>query len=415
VSSDGRDSVPRADAPLTERDVLALGLAFSAAFVAAASVAATFAGMTGGSIWAAIHLALAGAATVAIGAFMPHFAVTLAGTRPAPSGQRLAVLSLLVAGSVMAVLGVTLLGGAWAAGGAVLVVGGLGGVAWHTVAPLREPLARRHPIVVALYGTALVELATGVMLGGTAAAGMAGVLAGWALLRPAHVWLTLFGGISLTIFATLVYLAPTVYGTRIRAGRWLAAGVLGMGIGPIVTAAAFALDSRPGVLAGVGLTLVGAFGQIGYLLDARRRRGPYTSEHDWRAVATGHMTSGPLWFAAAVTVAFGDLAAGRPLAGWSIGVLALPMIAGWMLQELVGSWTHLVPSVTPGDAAAHARQRRHLAVASRLRLVIWNVAVGLAWAGLATDVPPMAVAGFGLLAASVAVALVALVGALRES
>ena len=390
---------------LTERHVLALGLGVSAAFVAAAVLTAMGAIATGGISWAALHLALAGAATVAIGAFMPHFAITLAGTRPAPSGQRLAALALLTLGSLTAVLGVTLLGGAWAAAGAGLVVLGLAGVAWHTFAPLREPLARRHPVVAAAYGTALLELAAGVVLGGLGAAGVPAVIAAWALIRPAHAWLTLFGAISLTIFATLVYLAPTVLGARIRASWALVAGVVGMGVGPILAAAAFALDSRPAVLAGIGLTVVGALGQIGYVLDCYRRRGRYTSEHDWRAVAVGHLLAGPFWFAAAVIAALVDLALGRPLAGWSLGLLALPMVAGWMLQELVGSWTHLAPSVTPGDPDVHARQRRMLAVAPRMRVGAWNLAVGGAWAGLALQLMPLAILSFALLAASVAVAL----------
>jgi len=395
--------------------VLALGLAVSGAFVAAAAVAAVVAIASDGSSWAALHLALAGAATVAIGTFMPHFAITLAGTRAAPPTERLASLAMLAVGSLSAVLGVTLLGAAWAAAGAALVVAGLGGVAWHTFAPLREPLARHHPVVAAAYGTALLELAIGVVLGGMGAVGVPPVTDNWALLRPAHAWLTLFGAVSLTIFATLVYLAPTVYGARIRAGWTLIAGVVGIGLGPLLTAGAFALGSRPAVLAGVALTVIGAFGQIGYVLDSRRRRGPYTSELDWRSVSTGHLLAGPLWFAAAMIAAFVGLALGQPLAGWSIGLLALPMVAGWMLQELVGSWTHLVPSVTPGGPAAHARQRRHLAVAARPRLVAWNLAVALAWGGLAFNLAPMAFAGLALLAASVGVAVAALARSLVAS
>ena len=134
----------------------------------AALVAAATALSGGGSTWAALHLALAGGAVVAIGTFMPHFAVTLAGTRPAPPPQRLAALGLLSAGAISVVWGVS--GPApWLAGmGAVAVIGGLAMVASQVVAPLREPLARRHPIVSAVYGIALAELACGVMLGGSA-------------------------------------------------------------------------------------------------------------------------------------------------------------------------------------------------------------------------------------------------------
>jgi hypothetical protein len=102
-----------------------------------------------------------------------------------------------------------------------------------------------------------------------------------------------------------------------------------------------------------------------------------------------------------------DVLLGRPLAGWSIGVLGVPMVAGWMLQELVGSWTHLVPSVTVGDAASHARQRRVLAVASRTRLIGWNAGVALAWIGISTG-EPLAAVGLSLTGASVLVSLILL-------
>ena len=401
-------ALPERQPRLTERHVLALGLAVSGLFVlvAALTALATLAG--GGSSWAALHLALAGAATVAIGAFMPHFAITLAGTRASPSPQRLASLAALAFGSLAVVLGVSLEGRPWVAAGTASVVIGLSIMGWHTFAPLREPLARRHPIVAAAYGTALVELAAGVVLGGLGATGVSAVTANWASLRPAHAWLTLFGAISLTIFATLVYLAPTVLGARIRASRWLVAGTVGIALGPMAAAIGFGLDARMAVLSGAGLTLAGAIGQIGYVVDCYRRRGPFSTEHGWRAVSVGHLLAGPAWFAAAVLAAFVDMAAGRALAGWSTGVLAIPMVGGWMLQELVGSWTHLVPSVTPGDPEVHARQRQLLAVAARPRVAAWNLAVGAAWAGLALEIAPLAIAGFALLAASVAVALIAL-------
>jgi len=306
------------------------------------------------------------------------------------------------------VLGVSLNARPWVAAGTASVVVGLCFVALHTFAPLREPLARRHPVVAAAYGMALAELAAGVVLGGLGATGVSAVTANWASLRPAHAWLTLFGAISLTIFATLVYLAPTVLGARIRASRWLITATVGIALGPITAAVGFALDARSIVLAGIGLTLAGASAQIGYVVDCYRRRGPFSTEHDWRAVSIGHLLAGPAWFATAVLAALVDIASGRALAGWSIGVLALPMVAGWMLQELVGSWTHLVPSVTPGDPGVHARQRRLLAVAARSRVAAWNLAVGAAWAGLALEIAPLVIAGFALLAASVAVALIGL-------
>ena len=398
-------AAPAARSRLTERHVLALGLAASALFVASAAVSAAIAVARGGSPWAAVHLALAGAATVAIGAFMPHFAITLSGTRPAPARQRLATLALLAGGGAGVVLGLTVLA-SWVAGLATIaILAGLALVAAQTFAHLRDSLARRHHVVALTYGVALAELAVAVALGGLAAIGAPVVLGAWASLRPAHAWLALFGAVSLTIFATLVYLAPTVMGARIRPSAWLAIGAGGMLAGPIAAAAGFAVDARPAVVAGTVITAAGAIGQIGYVLDTRRRRGRFTSEHAWRRVVVGHLLAGTGWFAAAALAALVGVVSGGPIVGWSLGSLAVPMVAGWMLQELVGSWTHLVPSVTPGTPDDHAAQRRILSVASRSRLVAWNLGVGLAWAGVASGSTPLALAGFLALGASVAVSV----------
>jgi hypothetical protein len=399
-------------ARLTERHVLALGLGVSALFVAAAVVSAATIVVVGAAPWTAIHLAMAGAATVAIGTFMPHFAVTLAGTRPRPAAERLTALALLAGGAAAVVTGVAALGG-WLAGiGTLAMLAGLGIVAVEVFAPLRDPLARRHRVVGLAYGAALGMLAAGIIIGGLGAVGLPAVLSAWAELRPAHVWLSLFGAVSLTIFATLVYLAPTVLGARIRPTRSLFVGVAGMLLGAPVAAVGFGLGAAPIVVAGIVVALLGAFGQLGYLADVVRRRGPYTTEHDWRRVSWVHLVVGPAWYAAALLAALGGIVTGDPVRGWSIGLLAVPMVAGWMLQELIGSWTHLVPSVTPGTAADHARQRRLLAVASRSRLVAFNIGVGLLWGGAWLDITPLLAAGALLLGATVLLSLSLLVRAL---
>ena len=183
------------------------------------------------------------------------------------------------------------------------------------------------------------------------------MVSAWATLRPTHAWLTLLGAVSVTIFGTLVYLAPTIVGAGIRPSLVLAAGAVGMIVGPPLAAIGFALDVRSAVIVGALCTLIGALGQAGYVADAVRRHGQFRSEHDWRRVGVWHLVAGTWWFALAVAVALGELVTGRPVAGWSIGPLVLPLVAGWMLQELVASWTYLAPSVTPGDPSLHAAQR----------------------------------------------------------
>jgi hypothetical protein len=397
----GRSAAPR----LTERHVLALGTAVSAAFVLAAAAVTVRSALVGGPTWAALHLALVGGATVAIGTYMPHFAVTLSASRPASPIGRLVVLALLAAGAVGVVLGLTALETAATAVGAVLALAGVAGTAVLTVLPARNPLARRHPIATGSYLFALLELAVAMAIGAAGALGVPAVTDAWAHLRPVHAWLALFGAVSLTILATLVYLAPTIMGARIRASAALVVGLAGMAAGPVIAAVGFTADARPAVVAGIGATLVGGIGQAAYALDTARRRGSFTSEHDWRRVSVGHLLAGTGWFVAAVGVALAGVVRDAPIAGWSLGLLAVPMVIGWMLQELVGSWTYLVPSVTPGGPERHAVQRRMLAPMSRARLVAWNAGVGFTWVGLAVAAPVAAGLGIGMLAAVVAVSL----------
>ena len=411
----GTAARPATSSRLTERHVLALGLGVAGLFVAAAAAAAASTLATGGSLWASLHLALVGAATVAIGTFMPHFAVTLAGTRPAPAPERMAAILLLAAGAVGVVGGMSLLGPGWTLGGAGLALVGVALTARHVVAPTRDPLARRHPIALLAYGLALAELAAAMAIGAAGAAGVPAVTASWAALRPAHAWLSLFGAVSLTIFATLVYLAPTVLGARLRPSAPLAIGLVGVAAGPLIAVAGFVLDVRAVVVAGMAVTLVGAIGQVAYAMDAYRRRGPFSTEHDWRRVVIWHLVAGTAWFAAACGVALAAVVGGGPVAGWSIGVLVLPLVAGWLLQELVGSWTHLVPSVTPGSPADHAAQRRVLAFASRSRLIAWNAGIGLAWAGIVLELTAAAVAGAILVAAPLALSVATLAVSLTRA
>jgi hypothetical protein len=131
-------------------------------------------------------------------------------------------------------------------------------------------------------------------------------------------------------------------------------------------------------------------------------------------VAFWHLAAGTGWFALAVAAALVGVLTGGPVAAWSLGALAIPLVAGWMAQELVGSWTHLAPSVTPGSPGRHAAQRRTLAGASRVRPITWNVGVGLAWGGVAVGATPLAVGGGALLAASAFASVVLLLRALAR-
>jgi hypothetical protein len=47
------------------------------------------------------------------------------------------------------------------------------------------------------------------------------------------------------------------------------------------------------------------------------------------------------------------------------------------MQVIVGSWTHLVPAIGPGDPVRHAWQRRILGRAAWPRLIAFQIGAGL--------------------------------------
>jgi nitrite reductase (NO-forming) len=399
---------------LNERAVLRLGLAMAATFLAAA--VGTLLVMPPMAAWAAIHLALAGSATIAIGTFMPHFSVTLAGVRPARSRWRVMGLALLVAGSLLVVVGVPRGAAAVAVAGGLVLLAGVAVTAWVTFAPLRRGIARRHPIVQATYGIALAQLAAGSLLATLMLAGWEPVVDNWLRLKPAHVWLNLFGFVSLTIVATLVYLYPTVLGARIRAHPTLVVGTLGAALGPPLAVLGMALGWELLALGGIGLALAGGIGLSGYVIEVWRRRGSWAFDRDWHRLSSWHLSAGVGWFTIVLGVSFIDAVRfGATPAGWTLGSLAVPLVAGWVVQVLVGSWGHLLPAVGPGSVNAHARQRATLGRWPAGRVAGFNVGVVFLWVGLASERLPFVIGGAVLLLASLSLAIILLGMALRLS
>jgi nitrite reductase (NO-forming) len=397
---------------LDERSVLRLGTGLAAAFVAAALVAFSTPAVRQGH-WAGIHLSLAGAALVAVGTFLPHFAVTLSGSRPEPAPLRLAGVVALAAGASAVVAGILAALAPVTVGGALLLWSGIGITAWTAFRPRREPLARRHPIVRLAYGGALAQVAIGIGLPVLMVIGWGPAVSGWSQLKVAHVWLNLWGFISLTIVATLVYLYPTIQGARIRAHPSLPLLVAGTFAGPPLVAAGALLGSDAVGLTGGALAAVGSAGLVAYAIDVWRRRGTWTTDPGWHRLTAGHPTAAAAWFLAATATALVGLARdGVAPPGWGLGPLVMPLVFGWAVQVLVGAWTHLLPAVAVSAPERRAAMRVTLGRAATARLVAWNVGVLVAWIGLAIELLPLALAGIAAFSAaalgSVALALVAL-------
>jgi hypothetical protein len=111
-------------------------------------------------------------------------------------------------------------------------------------------------------------------------------------------------------------------------------------------------------------------------------------------VAISHLNAGIAWFAVgAVAMAWGPLTSGADPAGWQLGRVWGPWVMGWALQVLVGSWTHLLPAVGPGDAVRHSLQRVWLTRGGLVRLVAWNVGTALVSLGAWLSATPIAILG----------------------
>lgn len=414
-SAPERVVAPPAPSRVSERAILRLGIALAATFMLASALSGLLpvGGLHG---WVATHLALAGAATVAIGTFMPHFGVTLAGTRPEAWWIRLTGVLALATGMATVAVGRPLVGPGLAAGGGTLVLLGVAVTAWATFAPLRSGLARRHPIVQATYGVALADLAVGALLAVGLLVGWPPIASAWVLLKPAHAWLNVFGFLSLTIGATLVYLYPTMLGARIRPQPAMLVAMAGLSAGAPMAAAGHAAGWLALAVAGGTVTLVGAVGLLAYGIDTWARRGRWASEFAWHAVPTYHGLAAMAWFVVACGWALlRTITEGVWVPGWALGLLAAPIIGGWSAQVLVAAWSYLLPAVGPGDPPRRARMRSVLARGAAARLVAWNAGLLVLLLGIASGswwlIAPGAVA-FG--AAAIA-SLGLLAGALVES
>jgi hypothetical protein len=60
---------------------------------------------------------------------------------------------------------------------------------------------------------------------------------------------------------------------------------------------------------------------------------------------------------------------------------------------LIGSWTHVIPAIGPGDQKAHAIQRRWLGTAALPRWLAWNAGAILATIGAPAGADAIVVAG----------------------
>jgi hypothetical protein len=146
----------------------------------------------------------------------------------------------------------------------------------------------------------------------------------------------------------------------------------------------------------------------------QRERGPWTTDPAWHRVTSWSLVLGPAWFALAIALAGGRFVlGGADPAAWDIGVVAAALGIGWIAQVLVGSWSHLLPAIGPGDPVGHARQRTILGRAATGRILALNAGVARATVGALSNTSTVGVAGLVVCGVTLAASLVAFAAAAR--
>ena len=367
---------------MTDRRITLAGLLVGACFLALAVAAATLPEPVRRGVWLPLHLTLAGAAGTAVASVLPFFVAALSVAPPINGIVRGGAIALIAGGAAAASLGVA--GGMvpLAVAGALGYLAGLAGTAVAAFWPLRASRGPRRPLVVAAYGAALAQVLIGVGLVVAMLAGLPPVVEGWALLKPAHAWLNVFGFLSLVIAATLIHLAPTVMGTRIVPRRSAVVVLAGLAIGAPLVALGFALGDDRVARIGALAELLGAISLMAHALAVWHDRGTWTTDQGWHRLASWSLLAAPAWFLVAVALASGRILwFGAVPGAWSLSGIAAPLAIGWVVQVLIGAWSHLLPSIGPGDMAAHAEQRARLGRVAIGRVIALNLGVAVVTLG----------------------------------
>lgn len=325
-------------------------------------------------IWLPVHLALLGAASIAICGAMQTFVLSMTATR-SPSNAEVTWQFLLVnIGVVLIAVGFPASLEWLVAAGGVAFVGGvaiLANIVWRA---WRKALNRRHVVPILMYQAAIVFMLLGGVLGGLLGARVIPAEA-WAGVRDAHLTLNVLGWISLTIVGTLITLLPTVL--RVRMPPWrgrLTAVLLVAGIGVLAAGRASAADAVAAI--GAVTYALGALGAVWMVVLVLR------TPRNWPPpVSAKHLLAAFVWFVVG-TVALAVQATRGELATFRIEFLIV-FGAGWIAQTLLGAWMFLLPMWRAGHPEERRRNWAAVEFGATAQVVAYNLGlliVAMRWA-----------------------------------
>ena len=351
-------------------------------------------------IWLPLHLALAGAASVAICGAMQTFVLAMTASKQPPPWKQQFQFALVNLGVLLVGIGYPL-GWQWllAIGGAIfvasiLILGYIVRVAWV------KALNKRHAVPVLFYAGAIVSMLAGGVLGALVGAGVVEG-ATWVELRGAHLTLNVLGWISLTIAGTLITLLPTTLRIRMPVWRGRPSAWLFMG-GAAVLATGWTFDSHPMKALGA---IVYAVGALSMVVMVRR---VLATERKWpMPISAKHLLCAFVWFVlGSVALAIQAVRGSDELTAFRDPFL-LVFVGGWMAQTLLGAWMFLLPMWRAGHPEERRRSWAAVEILANVQLFALNAGLLILVMRAGTPEPgPAAVVGLVLTLIGVGLAMV---------
>ncbi len=406
VAGGARHARPRLISRTDDRRITFGGLAVAAVLLGLALLSLGLPATVRVGAWLPLHLALAGSAATAVASLLPFFTAALSVAPPAGRSPRILGIAGIAGGALLVSGGVATGAPTLAVSGGLAYLAGLAAVAVATFAPLGSALGPRRPLVTRAYGVALACVAAGVALATGFLAGAEPIVERWVHLKPAHAWLNVVGALSLVVAATLIHLAPTVAGARIRPRSTARVAVVGLALGAPTIAVGIGQELDLVAQAGATVSIAGGLALVAHAIVVQRDRGRWTTDPAWHRMSAWSLLLAPAWLVVALGIAGGrSLVSGADPLAWDVGLVGSALAFGWFGQVLVGAWTHLLPAIGPGDPTSHARQRAILGRVAAVRIASLNGGTALATIGVGFGDTSLATAGIAVAAISLAAAL----------
>ncbi len=331
--------------------------------------------------WLPLHLALAGAVSVAIAGAMQNFVTTLTATSSPASrwvwaqfATMNAGVALIAFGRIASMPGLVAVGGSSFVASALILLG-------LVLRAKRKALHERHRVLVNMYALAVGCVIAGATLGAVMGSGVIRDGRTYVALLHAHMVINVLGWVGLTIVATLVTLLPSILRVRMPSWHGAATGSL-LACGALGIAAGLVLDETVLIALSGLLWLGGTLGVSWMVFEVLRtpRKSPI-------AVSGLHLLCGVVWFTMG---SIGLAIAGRHgVEGFDrfSGEFLVLFVGGWIVQTLLGAWAFLLAMGRPGHPDSRRASLVAIEFAAWVQLLALNVGVGLmaadaaGWAG----------------------------------